>query len=204
MEVVFSLAESPLVHRLAWKTHLDNGVRAVLKLLLAEIIYISDYFNRNCLQTGWRPVSIVTQRHKIIMFKVARTALILLAGPLVLFLTSVSAQAQEGKVKLNFEKETLSADIEQAPLRAVLNRIKEKKGIWYSTWFKGESTLNEKVSVQFRRLPIKDGLERILSDVNHSLVLQGSGVVGVMLFGKEDRTRQPSPRRRSRPSPRRR
>lgn len=138
------------------------------------------------------------------MFKVAITALILLAGPLVLFLTSVSAQTQEGKVKLNFEKETLSANIEQAPLRAVLNRIKKKEGIWYSTWFKGESTLDEKVSVQFRRLPIKDGLERILSDVNHSLVLDSSGVVGVMLFGKQDRTRRYSPRRSSRPQPRRR
>jgi hypothetical protein len=138
------------------------------------------------------------------MFRVARTVLILFVGLPVLFLIPVSAQTQEGKVKLNFEKQTLSANIEQAPLRAVLNRIKDKAGIWYTTWFKGESTLNEKVSVQFRRLPIKDGLERILSDVNHSLVLEGPGVVGVMLFGKQDRTRRSSPRRRSQPRFRRR
>jgi hypothetical protein len=138
------------------------------------------------------------------MFSVARSAFILLAGPILLFLTSVSAESQEGTVNLNFERDTLSADIEQAPLGAVLDRIREEEGIWYQTWLKGESTLKEEVSVQFRRLPIKDGLERILSDVNHSLVLEGSGVVGVMLFGKVSETPRSSPSRSTRPAIRRR
>jgi hypothetical protein len=112
--------------------------------------------------------------------------------------------AQEGSIYLDFRNQTLSADIEQTPLRAILTRIKEEEGIWYKACLRGEPTLNQQVSVKFRRLTIKDGLERILSNVNHSLVLKGSDVVGVMLFGKADVTRGYSPRRGRRPRTRRR
>jgi hypothetical protein len=137
------------------------------------------------------------------MFNAAKTASMLLIGCLVLFVLSDLPLAQEGKVNLYFEKDTLTADIEGASLKAVLNKIKEKRGIGYQTWFGGNHTLNEKVSVHFRRLSIKEGLERILSKVNYSLVLEGSSVASVMLFGKPgkpDRTRRTRPRRRRPPS----
>lgn len=126
-----------------------------------------------------------------------------IASFLLVLSLGVSGMAQEGKIRLDFRKENFSADIEQASLRAVLAEIKEKSGIWHKTWLEGEASLNEKVSVRFSRLRIKDGLERILSDVNHSLVLEGSSVVGVMLFGKVDK-RRPAPTTRRRPPVRRR
>jgi hypothetical protein len=136
------------------------------------------------------------------MSNAARTASTVLIGFFALCVLSSSTPAQEGKVNLYFENDTLSADIEAASLRSILNKVKEKRGIGYQTWFGGDQTLNEKVSVRFRRLSVKEGLERILSNVNYSLVLEGSSVSSVMLFGKPgkpDRTRRTSPRRRRQP-----
>ena len=98
-------------------------------------------------------------------------------------------QAQTKQVELNFGRRTLSARIREAPLREVIATI-EKKGIWFKLWFKGrESVLNEKVSVRFKDLPLKKGLERILSTLNHSLVFDHNGVLsGVILLGKPERT----------------
>ena len=115
----------------------------------------------------------------------------------LLFVVSLSAVSppdfasgaeEEGTVKLEFKGDTLSADIDKAPLRDVLAKFEKERGIWHKTWFKGRSTLNSEISVQFDDLSIKEGLQRILSDVNFTFVLEGSKVVGVMLFGEQDGT----------------
>jgi hypothetical protein len=144
---------------------------------------------------------------QIHMRNAAKRATAFLVGCTMLCFVPLIAQAQEGKVNLYFQKNTMSADIDGAPLKAVLAEIKEKTGISFKTWFGGDQTLNEKVSVRFRRLSVKEGLERILSKVNHSIVLKGSEVSGVMLFGKPgkpDRRRPRGPQRRTPRSPRRR
>jgi hypothetical protein len=110
--------------------------------------------------------------------------------------------AQEERIDLKFQEQTFSADLEEAPLGAIIKRFKEEKGIW----FKGkESLLDEKVSVQFKDLPIREGLERILSAMNYSLIFDGEArLVGVVLVGKSgaisgqsERTRRVTPRTRA-------
>ena len=113
----------------------------------------------------------------------------LLVAPFVVIAGPRLIQAQAKRVELNFNHQTLSAKIREAPLREVIATI-EKKGIWFKLWFKGkESVLNEKVSVRFKGLPVKEGLERILSTLNHCLVFDNNGVLsGVILLGKPERT----------------
>ena len=95
-------------------------------------------------------------------------------------------------------RSTLTARIEDAPLETVLDRIKEERDIWFKVW-SGGSLEGEKISVTFSELSIQDGLERILSSMNHSLFFDETGVVGVMLLGKADKTG----RSRTTPTPRR-
>jgi hypothetical protein len=63
------------------------------------------------------------------MFNAVKTASTLLAGFLILYFLPGLALSQEGKVSLDFEKNTFSAQIEGVSLKAVLAKVKEKKGI---------------------------------------------------------------------------
>jgi hypothetical protein len=110
----------------------------------------------------------------------------------ILFFLGYNATSAEPKnIELDFVNQTLSATIKGAPLRTVIAEIKEEKGVWFKLWLRGEdSLLDEKVSVRFKHLPVKEGLERIFSPLNHSLVFDQDGELsGVVLFGK------PEPRR---------
>ena len=91
---------------------------------------------------------------------------------------------------MDFRKEAISAKIRDARLRSVIDRIREEKGVWFKLWLKGkESILDERLSVQFKDLPFKDGLERILSRLNHCLVFDQNGnPLGVVLFGKPEKS----------------
>jgi len=113
-------------------------------------------------------------------------------------LSSALIVAEEGYIDLDFGNRTLSANITEAPLRAVIREIKkEKERIWFRIWLKeSKVSLYEKVSVQFKDLPIRDGLKRILSTMNHSLIFDNHGnLLGVFLLGKPPRTRGTSRRR---------
>jgi hypothetical protein len=118
------------------------------------------------------------------MRKVTKAILAFFATFVLFFSLSTLILAQGGRIYLDFRNQTLSANIEDAPLRDVLTRIKKKKGIWFKACLKGESSLDEKVSLRFRNLPIQSGLERILSGMNHCLFFEKRRVMGVMLFGK--------------------
>lgn len=118
------------------------------------------------------------------MRKVTKAILAFFATFVLFFSLSTLTLAQGGRIYLDFRNQTLSANIEDAPLRDVLTRIKKKKGIWFKACLKGESSLDEKVSLRFRNLPIQSGLERILSGMNHCLFFEKRRVMGVMLFGK--------------------
>ena len=107
----------------------------------------------------------------------------------ILFFSGLNlASAQSQSVELNLSEQTLSAKIREAPLRDIIETM-EKKGVWFKLWLKGkESVLDERVSVTFKGLPVQQGLERILSTLNHCLVFDHNGhLSGVILLGKPDR-----------------
>jgi hypothetical protein len=111
-----------------------------------------------------------------------------LVASFVFFAGLPPIQAETRRIELKVNHQTISAKIMEAPLRDIIATI-EKKGIWFKLWFKGkESVLNEKVSVRFKGLPLKEGLERILSSLNHCLIFDHNGVLsGVILLGKPER-----------------
>lgn len=140
------------------------------------------------------------------MFNLAKITLVLLEAFLLFFSLSIQSLAEEGSMNLRFSGNTFTAKIEDSPLKAVLEQIEEKKGIWFQVCSKG-TLEGERISIQFKELSIKAGLERILSSMNYSLFFDQSGVLGVMLLGKTAGTRtrtRTAPRRSPRnPSPRR-
>lgn len=103
---------------------------------------------------------------------------------LILFLLTGMALGQN-ELSIRFEKNVVSADIREASLSVVLEAIRTEKGIWLETGFlKDDSLLDEQISLKFEEVSIQDGLERILSGVNHCLVFEAGSIAGVMLFGK--------------------
>ncbi len=118
------------------------------------------------------------------MRKVTEAKVAFFATFVLLFSLSTLTLAQGRRIYLDFRNQTLSASIEEAPLRDILKRIKQKRGIWFKAWSKGKPILDEKVSVRFRGLPVQEGMERIFSEFNHSLIFDQDSIVGVMLFGK--------------------
>jgi hypothetical protein len=125
-------------------------------------------------------------------------AIIGLLWVFILFLLGYNfVYAEPGKIELDFNHQTLSATIKNAPLRNVIAEIKKEKGVWFKLWLRGkESILDEKYSVQFKELPVKDGIERIFSPLNYSLVFdQNDDLLGVVLLGKPDKRRYGGSRR---------
>jgi hypothetical protein len=113
----------------------------------------------------------------------------------LLFLRGV-ASAQETRLYLAFAQGRLTANIKNTPLKAVLDRIKEQRSIYFDKGFmRDPSLLDNDVSVKFTNLPIQTGLERILSGLNHSLIFKGDTVEGVMLLGKPNKRTYRTPRR---------
>jgi hypothetical protein len=92
------------------------------------------------------------------------------------------ALSEAGKADIKFKDEMISADIQNAPLKEVTEKIGKEKGIW----FKGEESLfEEKVSVRFTDIPLEEGLKRILGKLNHSMVFdKKSNVRGILIVGK--------------------
>lgn len=122
------------------------------------------------------------------MQTISRLITPILCGSILFFSGLNLSSAQPRSVELNLSNQTLSAKIKEAPLRDVIETM-EKEGVWFKLWLKGkESVLDERVSVTFTGLPVQQGLERILSTLNHCLVFDRNGrLSGVILLGKPDR-----------------
>jgi len=133
----------------------------------------------------------------IVMSNLTKITSSFLVASLLFFLLSTQSLAEEGSMSLRFSGNTFTAKIEDTPFKAVLEEIEERKGIWFHVSSQG-SLEDERISVQFKDLSIRAGLERILSSMNYSLFFDHSSVVGVMLFGKTGETRS-----RTRTAPRR-
>jgi hypothetical protein len=134
----------------------------------------------------------------IVTNKVSNAIKTFIVASLLGFLSPALIIAQEGHIDLDFGNQAFSATIKEAPLRAVIGEIKkEKEGIWFRIWLKESNvSLDERVSVHFKGLPILDGLKRILSRMNYSLVFDNNGtLLGVFLLGKPARARGRARRR---------
>lgn len=139
------------------------------------------------------------------MHKMPKLILTLLASLIALLLLCGVVSAQEKRLYLAFDQGRLTANIKNTPLNAVLDRIKEQRSIYFDKGFmRDPSLLDNDVSVQFTNLPVQDGLERILSGINHSLFFKGDSVEGVMLLGKPGKRIYRPPRRAVRRTSRRR
>jgi hypothetical protein len=98
-----------------------------------------------------------------------------------LLLSGVSSAAD---LSIDVRGEVLSARVEDSPLKAVAEQIERKTGIWFKS---GGPMPEEKISVDFEGLPLEDGLEKILSKMNYSLVFDDEDeIVGVFLFRSLD------------------
>jgi hypothetical protein len=96
----------------------------------------------------------------------------------------LSSMSSATDIFIDAEGEVFSAHVEDSSLKAVAEEIESKTGIWFK-W--GGALPDEKVSVDFEGLPFEDGLERILSKLNYSLVFDDEDeIVGVFLFRSLD------------------
>ncbi|MDY6990701.1 MAG: hypothetical protein SWQ30_21885 [Thermodesulfobacteriota bacterium] len=123
--------------------------------------------------------------------------LLLVFSALLLFLPE-TATPQGRALRLDFNEGTLTADIEDTPLRSVFDAIRRQKGIRFQTKKGAGFLLNEEISVRFKELPMQDALGRILAGMNHCLIFKGDSIFRVMVFGKVKKKRYTG-RRVSRP-----
>jgi hypothetical protein len=143
---------------------------------------------------------------KTAMHHLCRTIAISVTTLLTVLVYSPALQGEEEVIDLDFKDHAFSADIEGAPLRAVIEEIKkEVQGVWFKIWLKrSNASLDEKVSVEFENLPIRKGMGRIFSDMSNSLVFDThNNLLGVFILGKPTKVRhrigkkRVVPRRRS-------
>jgi len=76
----------------------------------------------------------------------------------------------------------LSVNLKETSLLDVARDIEKQSGVW----FRGDETLfEEKISVTFNDLPLEEGLKRILTNLNYSLMFDAENkVAGVMVMGE--------------------
>jgi hypothetical protein len=76
----------------------------------------------------------------------------------------------------------LSVNLKDNSLLEVARDIEKQSGVW----FRGDETLfQEKISVTFTDLPLEEGLKRILTNLNYSLMFDAKNkVAGVMVMGE--------------------
>jgi hypothetical protein len=130
------------------------------------------------------------------MIKALIAFLLLLSGILT---TPPALWAQ----RVSVQKGLLSVDLREAPLISVARDIERQSSIS----FKGdESILEERITVAFEDLPMEQGIKRILSTLNYSLLFDSQGEISeiiIMSEGSSPAGSQPQLRRapvRSAPS----
>lgn len=103
----------------------------------------------------------------------------------VIFCCPILFAASQDNNTLVFQGATFTADLKQASLQDVIERIQKETGIWFRV---SKSGLDERVSVQFEHLPISQGLKRILRTMNYSFLYdQDNNLIGAFVFGKASR-----------------
>jgi hypothetical protein len=102
---------------------------------------------------------------------------------LLLFLSGSFSRslADTGEININFSGSRISARLKDAPLDQVLAVLKREKGIWFN-WH--ASLADETISMQFKDLSLEEGLNRILSRINHARIFDhNKQLVGLFILG---------------------
>jgi hypothetical protein len=93
------------------------------------------------------------------------------------------------KIEIVIENRKISVELTNKPLGLILRQLEEKGNIWSKG---GERILKEKVSVSFKGLSLEEGLKRILSRVNYSLVFdKGGALTGMIIAGRSKTDQSP-------------
>lgn len=109
-----------------------------------------------------------------------------LSVAVLIMATVASVPAKSKDVNIFFKNDKISADLINTPLNQVLIKIEKEKKIW----FKGkEELLNKNISLNFKPLPVQEGLKRILSHLNYSFIFnKNKNLEGIMIFGEGKET----------------
>ena len=117
-------------------------------------------------------------------FRTKKEGIAFALGCVMFFFFCSNLIAQNNRVDIQLKGGTLSANLEDASLGDILDRFQKEQGIWVKG---ADSLADEKVSIQFADLPLRDGLERIFSSLNYSLFFDGNDkLVGIIFLGKAD------------------
>ncbi len=118
------------------------------------------------------------------------------ASIIALFILLPVTVAEAGTMELDFGKDGLSASIEDAPLKMVVEKIAEKNDIW----IKGAGNLSEELySVEFEDVSIREALKRMLYSFNCCYFIDQEGdLLGVIIVNKKNRRSVPQRIRRAR------
>jgi hypothetical protein len=107
-----------------------------------------------------------------------RCAFLVILSALSLF----SFKPAEAADLISVKDGLLSVNLKDNSLLEVARDIESQSGVW----FRGDETLfQEKISVTFNDLPLEEGLKRILTNLNYSLMFDAKNkVAGVMVMGE--------------------
>ncbi len=110
--------------------------------------------------------------------RTCRCSLLFILSAVSLFCLTSADAADQVSVKDGF----LSVNLKETTLLDVARDIEKQSGVW----FRGDETLfQEKISVTFGDLPLEEGLKRILTNLNYSLMFDNKNkVAGVMVMGE--------------------
>lgn len=100
------------------------------------------------------------------------------------FGTSMGAQNSS----IDFQGSNITASLKETPLKNIIEEFQKEKGIWFKS---PKSLLDERVSVEFENLSIREGLKRILRTMNYSFLFdKDNNIIGIFVFGKANRVRK--------------
>jgi hypothetical protein len=119
-----------------------------------------------------------------------KNAMVILSLTTILVLSNyptVFAESEKSNT-LVFQGAAITANLKEVPLKTVFEKVQKETGIWFRV---AESELDERVSIQFENLSVKEGLKRILRTMNYSFLFdQDNNLVGAFVIGKTSRQRK--------------
>jgi len=119
-----------------------------------------------------------------------KNAMVFLSLTTILVLSKylIVVAASEEINALVFQGATVTANLKEVPLKTVFEKVQKETGIWFKV---AESEVDERVSIQFENLSVKEGLKRILRTMNYSFLFdQDNHLIGAFVFGKTNRKRK--------------
>ena len=115
-----------------------------------------------------------------------KTLMGLITGVFLFVCLFCASPASSLPADLSFNGSLFSADLKDVSLREVLKRLKDERGI---DWEGDPAALEEKITVRFSDLSLHQGMRRVLSGMNYSLVFDADKrLIDVVIIGKMSST----------------